>query len=131
MSLQNRRDDTRTKIQLGGLVIKAGLENEDTAMLLGALLSAGQALQTEGETDAGDTAGSATRRSPQPDTACGSRRPHTYRRRRRRDPEGRPSLLYNPDELPPVVAARVRPLRIVPGVRAPARRLERRCTLSQ
>lgn len=34
-----RKQDTRNKIQLGGLVIKAGLEDEDTAVLLGAFLS--------------------------------------------------------------------------------------------
>ena len=34
-----RKQDTRHKIQLGGLVTKAGLAEEDTAVLLGAFLS--------------------------------------------------------------------------------------------
>lgn len=33
-----RKQDTRRKIQLGGLIKKAGLDNESTAVLLGMLL---------------------------------------------------------------------------------------------
>ena len=42
-----RKEDTRRKIQLGGLVKKAGLENESTAVLYGLLLDAVEKLQTE------------------------------------------------------------------------------------
>ncbi|MBY0545308.1 MAG: conjugal transfer protein TraD [Gammaproteobacteria bacterium] len=38
MKNQERKEDTRRKIQLGGLVKKAGLENESTAVLYGMLL---------------------------------------------------------------------------------------------
>lgn len=37
---QARKKDTREKIQLGGLIVKAGLRNEDRAVVLGALLDA-------------------------------------------------------------------------------------------
>ena len=37
---QARKKDTREKIQLGGLIVKAGLRNEDRAVILGALLDA-------------------------------------------------------------------------------------------
>jgi hypothetical protein len=45
MSLQRQRSearkrDTREKIQLGGLIVKAGLRHEDKAVLLGALIDA-------------------------------------------------------------------------------------------
>ncbi|HKV54720.1 MAG TPA: conjugal transfer protein TraD [Candidatus Binataceae bacterium] len=40
-----RRRDTRRKIQLGGLVIKAGLADEEPAVILG-LLSAAQRVLT-------------------------------------------------------------------------------------
>ncbi len=36
----DRRRDTREKIALGGLVVKAGLRQADRAFILGALLSA-------------------------------------------------------------------------------------------
>lgn len=36
--MQNRKLDTREKIQLGGLVVKAGLRDLDKATILGALL---------------------------------------------------------------------------------------------
>jgi hypothetical protein len=39
-----RKLDTRNKIQLGGLVIKAGLAEEDAAVILGILVSAAEAL---------------------------------------------------------------------------------------
>lgn len=35
-----RRNDTRHKIELGGLVVKAGLRHADKAFILGALLEA-------------------------------------------------------------------------------------------
>jgi hypothetical protein len=40
-----RRRDTREKIQLGGLIAKAGLRNEDKAVLLGLLVEAAEALK--------------------------------------------------------------------------------------
>ena len=39
-----RKQDTRKKIQFGGLIIKAGLEDESTATLLGILLEAKEKL---------------------------------------------------------------------------------------
>jgi hypothetical protein len=39
-----RKADTRRKIQLGGLVIKAGIAGESTAVLLGLLLETGKKL---------------------------------------------------------------------------------------
>jgi hypothetical protein len=42
-----RSQDTRTKIQLGGLVIKAGLADEPAAVLLGLLVEASRALKGE------------------------------------------------------------------------------------
>jgi hypothetical protein len=39
-----RRRDTRRKIQLGGIVIKAGLEGEDAAVILGLLVAAKRVL---------------------------------------------------------------------------------------
>ncbi len=42
-----RKQDTRQKIQLGGLVKKAGLANEKSAVLLGLLLDAAEKLQGE------------------------------------------------------------------------------------
>ena len=44
MSFEQRRQDTRRKIALGGLVIKAGLEHEEPAVILGALVSAAKVL---------------------------------------------------------------------------------------
>ncbi|EMX9375254.1 conjugal transfer protein TraD [Pseudomonas aeruginosa] len=43
---QLRKEDTRHKIELGGLVIKAGLGDEDKAVILGVLLEAADALQS-------------------------------------------------------------------------------------
>ena len=40
-----RREDVRRKIALGGLVIKARLEDETTAVLLGALLEVARSLK--------------------------------------------------------------------------------------
>ncbi len=39
-----RKLDTRNKIQLGGLVVKAGLDDEPTNVLLGMLLEAADSL---------------------------------------------------------------------------------------
>lgn len=39
MSTEERKRDTRHKIELGGLMIKAGLGNEELAVLLGMLTS--------------------------------------------------------------------------------------------
>ena len=47
MKFTERKQDTRRKIQLGGLVIKAGLENETTAVILGLLLEAAENLQSK------------------------------------------------------------------------------------
>lgn len=41
-----RKQDTRKKIQLGGLIKKVGLENESTAVLLGLLLEAYEELNS-------------------------------------------------------------------------------------
>ncbi len=38
----DRKHDTRNKIELGGLVVKAGLRNADRAFILGALLEAAE-----------------------------------------------------------------------------------------
>ena len=37
-SSEARREDAREKIQLGGLIVKAGLRSEDRAFILGLLL---------------------------------------------------------------------------------------------
>lgn len=42
-----RKADTRHKIELGGLVIKAGLGDEDKAVILGALMEAARSLQND------------------------------------------------------------------------------------
>lgn len=39
-----RKEDTRQKIELGGLVIKAGLDDEDKNVILGLLIAAATAL---------------------------------------------------------------------------------------
>ncbi len=39
-----RKADTRNKIQLGGLIVKAGLANEPAPVLLGVFMAAAQAL---------------------------------------------------------------------------------------
>jgi hypothetical protein len=44
MKTLERKQDTRRKIQLGGLVKKAGLENESSAVLYGLLLEAAENL---------------------------------------------------------------------------------------
>lgn len=47
ISADERRADTRRKIQLGGLIVKAKLDEEPTNVLLGLLLEAADALNTE------------------------------------------------------------------------------------
>jgi len=47
--LQERRLDTRKKIELGGLVIKAGLQNLPKDILLGGLLDLVEKLESEPE----------------------------------------------------------------------------------
>ena len=49
-----RKQDTRRKIQLGGLVKKAGLDNEPTAVLYGLLLEAQEKLQSGHSDDVRD-----------------------------------------------------------------------------
>jgi hypothetical protein len=44
MSTQERKLDTRRKIQFGGLVIKAGLGAEELAVILGILTAAARVL---------------------------------------------------------------------------------------
>jgi Conjugal transfer protein TraD len=46
-----RRLDTRRKIQLGGLVIKAGLANEEPAVILGLLIAAKRVLDGQNAAD--------------------------------------------------------------------------------
>ncbi|WP_312366010.1 type IV conjugative transfer system coupling protein TraD [Ensifer sp.] len=42
-----RRKDTREKIELGGLIVKAGLRYQPRALLLGALIDIGQRLKVD------------------------------------------------------------------------------------
>lgn len=42
-----RKQDTRDKIALGGLIVKAGLRHEKRAVLLGALIELAHRLQTD------------------------------------------------------------------------------------
>ncbi|MGH7814644.1 MAG: conjugal transfer protein TraD [Candidatus Binataceae bacterium] len=44
MSYEQRKLDTRRKIALGGLVVKAGLDREDPSVLLGMLMAAARVL---------------------------------------------------------------------------------------
>lgn len=46
MSYEERKLDTRRKIAMGGLVVKAGLDHEDPAVLLGMLMSAARVLSS-------------------------------------------------------------------------------------
>jgi hypothetical protein len=46
MRVTERKQDTRHKIQLGGLIVKAGLGEEDKALILGILLEAKKAMET-------------------------------------------------------------------------------------
>lgn len=45
--LKQRKLDTRRKIELGGLVIKSGMNEYDKAIILGALIHAVQSLERE------------------------------------------------------------------------------------
>ena len=51
MSTQLRKLDTRHKIQLGGLVIKAGLGDEESAVILGLLTAAKRVLSGQHAAD--------------------------------------------------------------------------------
>jgi hypothetical protein len=51
MREDDRRKDARQKIQLGGLVVKAGLRETDKAIILGILKDAGSRLADKGERD--------------------------------------------------------------------------------
>jgi hypothetical protein len=44
---QARRKDTREKIQLGGLITKAGLRHEKRALLLGLLIDAAERIRDD------------------------------------------------------------------------------------
>lgn len=46
-SSEARKKDTREKIELGGLIAKAGLRYEKRAVLLGALVELGRKLQAD------------------------------------------------------------------------------------
>ncbi|CAA0090114.1 Uncharacterised protein [Starkeya nomas] len=46
-STEARRQDTREKIELGGLIAKAGLRYEKRAVLLGALIELSQRLKAD------------------------------------------------------------------------------------
>jgi hypothetical protein len=48
-SLEERKRDTREKIQLGGLVVKAGLRSADRAVILGALIDAAKRIGNQSE----------------------------------------------------------------------------------
>ncbi|WP_348271712.1 conjugal transfer protein TraD [Mesorhizobium sp. Root102] len=48
-SSQGRKRDTREKIQLGGLVVKAGLRTADRAVILGALIDAARRMDKQSE----------------------------------------------------------------------------------
>lgn len=48
-SSQERKRDTRDKIQLGGLVVKAGLRTADRAVILGALVEVGRRADNQTE----------------------------------------------------------------------------------
>ncbi|MVA53052.1 type IV conjugative transfer system coupling protein TraD [Agrobacterium vitis] len=45
MTSDARKKDTREKIELGGLIVKAGLRYEKRALLLGLLIDAGRRIQ--------------------------------------------------------------------------------------
>jgi hypothetical protein len=79
-----RQQDTRRKIQLGGLLIKAGLAGEDAGVLLGALLDVKDCLAGEDALNVRATwlakgraafAQGKTEPSPAPDESRPSRQP--------------------------------------------------------
>lgn len=45
MTIDARKRDTREKIELGGLIVKAGLRYEKRALLLGALIEIGRQIK--------------------------------------------------------------------------------------
>ncbi|NKN39078.1 type IV conjugative transfer system coupling protein TraD [Agrobacterium sp. a22-2] len=45
ISTESRKKDTREKIELGGLIVKAGLRYEKRALLLGLLIEAGKRIK--------------------------------------------------------------------------------------
>lgn len=45
MTSEARKKDTREKIELGGLIVKAGLRYEKRALLLGLLIDAGRRIK--------------------------------------------------------------------------------------
>lgn len=45
MTSEARKKDTREKIELGGLIVKAGLRYEKRALLLGLLIEAGKRIR--------------------------------------------------------------------------------------
>lgn len=47
-SSEARKKDTREKIELGGLIVKAGLRYEKRALLLGLLIDAGDRIRNDG-----------------------------------------------------------------------------------
>lgn len=49
--MQHRKQETRRKIQLGGLIVKAGLQDESTAVLYGLLLEAAELLTCAAATE--------------------------------------------------------------------------------
>lgn len=49
MTSDARKKDTRDKIELGGLIVKAGLRYEKRALLLGALLDAARRMKGDDE----------------------------------------------------------------------------------
>lgn len=49
MRTLERKEDTRRKIQLGGLIKKVGLDSEPTAVILGMLLEAAEVLTENGD----------------------------------------------------------------------------------
>lgn len=49
MSTEARKKDTREKIELGGLIVKAGLRYEKRALLLGLLVDAGRRIRGDEE----------------------------------------------------------------------------------
>jgi len=51
MSTFERKADTRRKIQLGGLIIKAGLAGEEPAVLLGMLIAGARVLRNPSAPD--------------------------------------------------------------------------------
>ena len=54
LRMLERKQDTRRKIQLGGLIIKAGLQEEPAAVLLGLLLEAKENMRSKENKKIGD-----------------------------------------------------------------------------